>query len=187
MAAHSSILAWRIPWREEPGGPRIIGLQSLTQLKRLSMHAVQHESAISIHICPPSWASLLPSIDLFLLRYSLTYNVVTTPFASKASTIIKPVTKGGHRNSMKTCHRRQRSQSGHSLTGKLDFIPETVIWDCHAQSSQVLCKTQGTKEDQGQEPSVPVIWKPPSKSGLDIQSHFSWSFCGWAIDNGHCS
>ena len=22
MAAHSSILAWRIPWTEEPGGPR---------------------------------------------------------------------------------------------------------------------------------------------------------------------
>ena len=21
MATHSSILAWRIPWREEPGGP----------------------------------------------------------------------------------------------------------------------------------------------------------------------
>ena len=27
MAAHSSILAWRIPWTEEPGGPWSIGLQ----------------------------------------------------------------------------------------------------------------------------------------------------------------
>ena len=27
MAAHSSILAWEIPWTEEPGGLQFIGLQ----------------------------------------------------------------------------------------------------------------------------------------------------------------
>ena len=27
MATHSSILVWRIPWREEPGGLRSMGLQ----------------------------------------------------------------------------------------------------------------------------------------------------------------
>ena len=27
MAAHSSILAWRIPWTEEPGGLQFMGLQ----------------------------------------------------------------------------------------------------------------------------------------------------------------
>ena len=27
MATHSSILAWRIPWTEEPGGPQSIGSQ----------------------------------------------------------------------------------------------------------------------------------------------------------------
>ena len=27
MATHSSILAWRIPWKEEPGGPQSMGLQ----------------------------------------------------------------------------------------------------------------------------------------------------------------
>ena len=27
MATHSSILAWRIPWTEEPGGSQCIGLQ----------------------------------------------------------------------------------------------------------------------------------------------------------------
>ena len=27
MATHSSILAWRISWTEEPGGPQSIGLQ----------------------------------------------------------------------------------------------------------------------------------------------------------------
>ena len=29
MAIHSSILAWRIPWTEEPGGPQSIGSQSI--------------------------------------------------------------------------------------------------------------------------------------------------------------
>ena len=28
MATHSSILAWRIPWKEEPGGLQCMGLQS---------------------------------------------------------------------------------------------------------------------------------------------------------------
>ena len=31
-ATHSSILAWRIPWTEEPGGLQSMGLQSQTQL-----------------------------------------------------------------------------------------------------------------------------------------------------------
>ena len=33
MATHFSILAWRIPWTEEPGGLQSIELQSRTQLK----------------------------------------------------------------------------------------------------------------------------------------------------------
>ena len=32
MATHSSILAWRIPWTEEPSGLQSMGLQSWTQL-----------------------------------------------------------------------------------------------------------------------------------------------------------
>ena len=34
-ATHSSILAWRIPWTEEPGGLQSVGSQSQTRLKRL--------------------------------------------------------------------------------------------------------------------------------------------------------
>ena len=33
MSTHSSILAWRIPWTEEPGGLQSMELQSWTQLK----------------------------------------------------------------------------------------------------------------------------------------------------------
>ena len=36
MAPHSSTLAWKILWTEEPGRLQSIGLLSQTQLKRLS-------------------------------------------------------------------------------------------------------------------------------------------------------
>ena len=45
-SAHSSILAWRIPWREEPGRQQSMGLQSQTRLKRLSMNS----NLISYHV-----------------------------------------------------------------------------------------------------------------------------------------
>ena len=35
-AIHSSILAWEIPWTEEPGGLQSMGQQSWTGLKRLN-------------------------------------------------------------------------------------------------------------------------------------------------------
>ena len=38
VATHSSILAWRIPWTEEPGGLQSMVLQSQTRLKPLGMH-----------------------------------------------------------------------------------------------------------------------------------------------------
>ena len=38
MATHSSILAWRIPWTEEPGGLQPIGLQ------RVRHNLVQHKT-----------------------------------------------------------------------------------------------------------------------------------------------
>ena len=38
MAIHFSILAWRIPWTEEPGRLHTVESQSWTRLKQLSMH-----------------------------------------------------------------------------------------------------------------------------------------------------
>ena len=34
MANHSNILAWRIPWTEDPGGLQSMALQSQTQLNK---------------------------------------------------------------------------------------------------------------------------------------------------------
>ena len=39
MATHSSILAWRIPWTEEPGGLQSMGSKELDLTERLSTHA----------------------------------------------------------------------------------------------------------------------------------------------------
>ena len=46
MATHSSILAWKIPWTEEPSGLQPMGLQeSRTQLSNQTT-AAKHESGI---------------------------------------------------------------------------------------------------------------------------------------------
>ena len=42
MATHSSILAWRIPWTEEPGGLQSMGLQELGTTEKLSTHTHTH-------------------------------------------------------------------------------------------------------------------------------------------------
>ena len=38
MATHSSILAWRIPWTEEPGRPQSVELQESDTTERLNQH-----------------------------------------------------------------------------------------------------------------------------------------------------
>ena len=37
MATHSSTLAWKIPWMEEPGGLQSMGLQSRTRLSDFTL------------------------------------------------------------------------------------------------------------------------------------------------------
>ena len=40
VATHSSVLAWRIPWTEEPGRLQVrMDTGSRTRLKQLSMHS----------------------------------------------------------------------------------------------------------------------------------------------------
>ena len=41
MAAHSSILAWRSPWAEDPGGLQPLGLQGVRHDRSNSMHTAQ--------------------------------------------------------------------------------------------------------------------------------------------------
>ena len=57
MATHSSILAWRIPWREESGGLQLTGSQR-----------VGHDWGSSLHYCFHfhTWAVFSYSKNLFL-------------------------------------------------------------------------------------------------------------------------
>ena len=41
MATHSSILAWRIPWTEEPGGLESMGSQTVRHSEQLSIQPEQ--------------------------------------------------------------------------------------------------------------------------------------------------
>ena len=43
MATHSSILAWEIPWTEEPGGLQSTGSQKVRHDLQLSTHTSRHE------------------------------------------------------------------------------------------------------------------------------------------------
>ena len=49
MASHSSTLAWKIPWMEEPGRLQSMGLRSRTQLSDFTFtfhfHALEKEMA----------------------------------------------------------------------------------------------------------------------------------------------
>ena len=42
MATHSSILAWEIPWTEEPGGLQSMGSKSQDTTKRLTLNTSLH-------------------------------------------------------------------------------------------------------------------------------------------------
>ena len=51
MAPHSSILAWRIPRTEEPGGLQATGLQSWTQLSNFHSVSYQGKTRASLGLC----------------------------------------------------------------------------------------------------------------------------------------
>ena len=49
MATRSSILAWKIPWTEEPGGLQSMGSQELDVTEQLSTHTHAHTCIILIN------------------------------------------------------------------------------------------------------------------------------------------
>ena len=70
MATHSNILAWRIPWAEEPGGLQFIVSQSQIQLKQLNTQAQgwQEFGEVVSHLL-----LLTLLIDSFPLEHDLYY------------------------------------------------------------------------------------------------------------------
>ena len=64
MATHSSILAWRIPWTEEPGGLQSTGSQRVGH-DLTSEHAytsVRRTSEMALEIMKFTWVFCVPHI-----------------------------------------------------------------------------------------------------------------------------
>ena len=57
MAAHSSILAWRIPWTEEPGGLQSMGLQKSDTTWQLNHHHYNFRQDMTLTVM---WFNYLP-------------------------------------------------------------------------------------------------------------------------------
>ena len=67
MAVHSSILAWKVSWTEEPGGLQFIGSQSWVRLKQLSTaHTSYTTTAFTGH---PGWAWNKDTIILYSIYF----------------------------------------------------------------------------------------------------------------------
>ena len=56
MATHSIILAWRIPWTEEPAGLQSMGSQSWTQLSDKPLYFQVSRDSTSSSAVRPLWA-----------------------------------------------------------------------------------------------------------------------------------
>ena len=55
MATHSSTLAWKIPWTEEPGRLQSMGSRSLTQLSDFTFHFPALEKEMATHSSVLAW------------------------------------------------------------------------------------------------------------------------------------
>ena len=54
MATHSSVLAWRIPWTEEPGGLQFTGSQRVRHDWVTSLHLESDRTYLDPHITSAS-------------------------------------------------------------------------------------------------------------------------------------
>ena len=55
MAPHSSTLAWKIPWTEEPGGLQPMGSLSRTRLSDFTYHFPALEKEMATHSSVLAW------------------------------------------------------------------------------------------------------------------------------------
>ena len=113
MATHSSVLAWKIPWTEEPGRLQSVGLQRVRQ-----DWATEHQR-IYLILCGSSPESL-----------KKVYSAHSAWDASPSSLCLTFTSlPGGVRCLLAMCHQ--------SLSPSL-YAPHTGLW-CSANSFMVLC------------------------------------------------
>ena len=82
MATHSSILAWRIPWTEEPGRLQLVGLQR-----------VRHDRADTTHINNIFTALNMNDPKVYTMNYPFhnpSPRLVLLPFLNQTLNFIEP-------------------------------------------------------------------------------------------------
>ena len=84
VATYYSILLWRIPWTEEPGGLRCMGLQSQTQFKWLSISDTQYLSfsdLTSLSTMPSKSIHIIGNSKNSILFYGwVVFHCIYTPY-----------------------------------------------------------------------------------------------------------
>ena len=80
MATHSSTLAWKIPWPEDPGGLQSMGHKESGMTERLS-------SSNGVFWCRVSWPNgdilCFPHFSLSCPYFSCSYHLLKTVFLSE--------------------------------------------------------------------------------------------------------
>ena len=72
MAAHSSILAWKIPWTAESGGLQCMGLQRFGHDWPLSLITADDDSCHEIKRCLLLGKKVIPNLDSILKSRDIT-------------------------------------------------------------------------------------------------------------------
>ena len=71
MATHSSILAWKIPWTEEPGGLQSMGSKESDTTERLHLNATTRLLYLQLSLIVESFFGRSPGFLSFCLLFPL--------------------------------------------------------------------------------------------------------------------
>ena len=98
METHSSILAWKIPWTEQPAGCSPWGCKELDKIEQLNMHACVKV----LHVLPmySKWV-IIPLFTLWgmqLILQRLASNILLPRFKSWVSQFLNPLVDNDYIN-----------------------------------------------------------------------------------------
>ena len=156
MAMHDSILAWRIPWTEEPGGPQSMWLQR-----------IRHD-----------WVTNTHTVLLYIQRYIYTHIHTHHIFSIRASVhghldCFHNGSPPWNKQSLTSCNSRS-SQSVQSLS-RVRLLATPWIAACQASlpitssrsSLRLRSSSRGSTSDgsSGSFPGGTVVKNPPARVG----------------------
>ena len=96
MAAHSSILAWRLPWTEEPGGLQSMGLQESDTAERLNHQQDTGEAPGSFRHWPCTEPRTCPLSSKADLGFTPTYYFPLAMTSFTVPSVFLPSLSSGH-------------------------------------------------------------------------------------------